>query len=216
MQSNTIYSDYFTFYNKLMSKIRYDLECKIDGCKNPVLVVSRMLCNRHYLLWQKNGSPLIQKRRTAEPGASHTHPLYKTWGMIYQRCNNPNYTYYKNYGGRGIKMYPDWENSFVAFRDYVDENLGPKEEGMTLDRIDNSKGYIPGNIRWADHATQMHNRRTAAKSGVKGVDLRKDTGKWVARLKKNGVSLRKEFETLEEAAAQRKVWEKEYYGTQEG
>lgn len=210
--SNAVYLDYLTFYNKLMSKIRYDLECKIDGCKNPVLVVSRMLCNRHYLLWRKNGSPYLQKRRTAEAGATHTHPLYKTWGMIHQRCYNPKHTSYANYGGRGIKMCKEWEDSFVTFSNYIEKELGPRPDGYTLDRIDTDGDYAPGNIRWADHSTQMHNRRPRGTSGVMGVALRKDTGKWVARIKKGSVRLQKQFDTMPEAKRQRIEWEKEYYG----
>ena len=210
--SNTIYLDYLTLYNKLMSKIRYDLECKIDGCKNPVLNVSRMLCNRHYLLWRRNGSPYIQKRRTAEAGAVHTHPLYKTWGMIHQRCYNPKHTSYSNYGGRGIKMCDEWKNSFVTFSNYVEKELGPRPDGYTLDRIDVDGDYAPGNIRWASHSVQMHNRRPRNVSGIVGVSRRKDTGKWIARIKKGGLRLQKQFDTKAEAEAQRIKWEKEYYG----
>ena len=210
--SNAIYLDYFTFYNKLMSKIRYDLECKIDGCKNPVLVASRMLCNRHYLLWRKNGSPYIQKRRTAEAGSAHTHPLYKTWGMIHQRCYNPNHTSYDNYGGRGIKMCDEWKDSFVTFSNYIEKELGPRPDGYTLDRINPDGDYAPGNIRWADHSTQMHNRRPYGVSGIVGVSRRKDTGKWIARIKKGSLRLQKQFDTKAEAEAQRTKWEKEYYG----
>ncbi len=212
MQNCLLDLDYFTPYNSLMSKIRYDLECKIDGCKNPVLVTSRFLCNRHYLLWRRNGSPLSQKRRTAEHNGGHHNKLYKTWSMIHQRCTNPNNTNYKNYGGRGIKMYEPWKNSFTEFNSYILENLGERPDGMTLDRIDTDGNYEPGNLRWADHSVQMHNRRVRSRSGIQGVDLRKDTGKWVARIGKNGVIVRKEFNTLAEAAAQRKAWEEEYYG----
>lgn len=212
MQNTLLDLDYFALYNGLMSKIRYDLECKIDGCKSPVLVVSRMLCNRHYLLWRKNGSPLIQKRRTAEKNGGRSNELYKTWSMIHQRCTNPNNTNYKSYGGRGIKMYEPWKNSFAEFNNYILKTLGKRPDGMTLDRINVDGNYEPGNLRWADHSIQMHNRRTRARSGVQGVDFRKDTKKWVARLKKGGVILRKEFNTLAEAAAQRKIWEEKYYG----
>lgn len=212
MQTTLLDLDYFAPYNSLMSKVRYDLECKIKDCSNPVLVASRMLCNRHYLLWRRNGSPLIQKRRTSENNGGHSNQLYKTWSMIHQRCTNPNNTNYKNYGGRGIIMYEPWKNSFTEFNNYILKNLGERPEGMTLDRINTDGNYEPGNLRWADHSTQMHNRRVLAMSGVQGVHIRKDTGKWVATIKRHGQLRREEFETLEEAAAQRKAWEEEYYG----
>ena len=47
---------------------------------------------------------------------------------------------------------------FIAFLEYVEENLGEKPEGYTLDRIDNNKGYYPGNLRWADISLQNANR----------------------------------------------------------
>lgn len=212
MQYALLDLDYFAPYNSLMSKVRYDLECKIKGCGNPVLVASKMLCNRHYLLWRRNGSPLVQKRRTSENNGGRSNKLYKTWSMIHQRCTNPKNPNYKNYGGRGVKMYEPWKNSFTEFNNYILENLGERPEGMTLDRINTDGNYEPGNLRWADHAVQMHNRRVIARSGVQGVIQRKDTGKWVATIKRHGVLERKEFDTLEDATEQRKIWEEKYYG----
>ena len=71
-----------------------------------------------------------------------------------QRCENPNYPRYADWGGRGITVCDAWSN-FEQF--YAD--LGPKLDGETLERIDNSKGYFPGNCRWASPADQVRNRR---------------------------------------------------------
>ena len=76
-----------------------------------------------------------------------------------QRCNNPNHKGYKDYGGRGIKVFEDWEEDFQAFYDYVSKLEHFNEDGYTLDRIDNDKGYEPGNIRWATHSEQRMNQR---------------------------------------------------------
>lgn len=199
--------DNFAWYNRIMSKTRHDLQCCVEGCTNPVLVVKKMLCNRHYLLLRRHGSPTKQLRRSQEPGAHQSHWLYKTWDMMRQRCTNKNFDSYKRYGGRGIRIYPEWENSFVKFSQYIEKELGPRPEGHTLDRIDNDQGYIPGNLRWASRTVQQRNRRAYGSSGVRGVYQRKDTGKWVARCSAHGKVMRAEAGTIEEAAKLRKEME---------
>lgn len=77
------------------------------------------------------------------------------------RCYNPASPNYKNYGGRGITVWPQWHDSRV-FLDYLDTVLGPPPEGHSIDRIDNDGNYEPGNLRWADRATQRRNQRSAA------------------------------------------------------
>ena len=87
------------------------------------------------------------------------HNLYETWASIKQRITNPKHKSFKNYGGRGIQMYPEWLNDPVSFIDWIEANLGEKPEGFSLDRINNDEGYFPGNLRWADWSTQNHNKR---------------------------------------------------------
>lgn len=82
-------------------------------------------------------------------------PLYAIWCAIIQRCTNPNDPAYPNYGGRGITICDQWRHDFVAFRDHV----GDPPPDLTLDRIDNDRGYEPGNVRWATRAEQNRNRR---------------------------------------------------------
>lgn len=75
--------------------------------------------------------------------------LYMVWASIKQRCNNKNCRKFKDYGGRGIKVYPAWEDSYAEFAEYVVKKLGPKpSDKHTIGRIDNDKGYTPGNIEW--------------------------------------------------------------------
>jgi hypothetical protein len=76
-----------------------------------------------------------------------------------QRCLNPNDPAYFKYGGRGIKMYKPWQEDYFVFEKWILDNLGPRPEGMSLDRIDNDGNYEPGNVRWADFKTQAFNRR---------------------------------------------------------
>ncbi|MBQ7705889.1 MAG: hypothetical protein IJT73_10795 [Selenomonadaceae bacterium] len=66
---------------------------------------------------------------------------------------------HKNYGGRGITVYPAWIDDFQAFYDYVSKLEHFGETGYTLDRIDNDGNYEPDNLRWADAKTQQRNTR---------------------------------------------------------
>lgn len=83
------------------------------------------------------------------------HPLYIVWEGMKQRCDNPNHTSYSRYGGRGIKVCDEWENDFSSFQRWSLSN-GYKK-GLTIDRIDNDKGYCPDNCRWITPAEQARN-----------------------------------------------------------
>jgi len=82
--------------------------------------------------------------------------LYKTWAGMKARCMNPNTTGYENYGGRGIRVCPEWIDSFEAFAAHVGDRPGPD---YSIDRIDNDGHYEPGNVRWATRAEQNRNQR---------------------------------------------------------
>ena len=82
-------------------------------------------------------------------------PEYQVWDHMKQRVR-PNYQDSHRYHDRGIGIDPRWEASFQEF--YND--MGQKPEGMTLDRIDNDKGYSKENCRWATVLTQARNKST--------------------------------------------------------
>ena len=85
---------------------------------------------------------------------------YSTWCGIKTRCLNPNGTAYKNYGGRGIKICEEWADSFITFYEYASKLPHAFEDGYSIDRIDNSGNYEPGNIRFATpHEQSMNTRR---------------------------------------------------------
>lgn len=103
---------------------------------------------------------LNQTHRQAGPGRT---PLYRAWEGMHRRCRiRPEYR------DRGISVDPAWD-TFEAFRDYVESNLGERPAGHTLDRRDNDRGYEPGNIRWASAGQQVRNTRANTVITVNGV-----------------------------------------------
>lgn len=100
---------------------------------------------------------LGQKRGRYERHGLSRRPEYHLWEAIVQRCENPHDKRYADYGGRGIRLYPAWRLSFKAFFDDVGSR--PSREHQ-LDRIDNDRGYEPGNVRWTTRRVQQRNTRS--------------------------------------------------------
>lgn len=85
----------------------------------------------------------------------HKSKVYGVWEAMLDRCRNPSHPSYPAYGGRGITVCSEWHRFEAFLRD-----MGEKPANMSLDRIDNSRGYEPGNCRWTDTKTQTRNRRS--------------------------------------------------------
>jgi hypothetical protein len=81
------------------------------------------------------------------------HPLYYTWYNMHRRCYSEEFDSFPHYGGRGIFVCDRWHD-FDAFV----EDVSPRPDGCSLDRVDLNGPYEPRNVRWATSKQQCNNR----------------------------------------------------------
>lgn len=102
----------------------------------------------------------VAKRMTRH-GESGTY-LHRAWTNMRKRCGLLRGMEHsrQHYVDRGISVYPPWAESYEEFATYVRSTIGERPTAKhSLDRIDNDKGYGPGNIRWATQSEQVRNSR---------------------------------------------------------
>lgn len=82
--------------------------------------------------------------------------LYSIYNAMIQRCYNPKCVGYKSYGKKGIYVCDEWKNDFSSFQQWAYSN--GYQSPLSIDRIDNAKGYEPSNCRWIPFAEQSRNK----------------------------------------------------------
>lgn len=88
--------------------------------------------------------------------SSRTTTEYRSWKSMLHRCRSTEPEKARVYLSRGIDVCDEWKSSYISFLRYMGRKPSKKH---TVDRIDNSKGYVPGNVRWAIMKDQANNRR---------------------------------------------------------
>lgn len=110
--------------------------------------------------------------------------IYKTWGNIKSRCNNPNATKYYIYGGKGIKICEEW----IKFENFYEWSLkNGYKEGLTIDRINGNGNYEPSNCRWVTYKVQSNNTTQNHLLTFNGETL--NISQWAEKLKVNSKML---------------------------
>ena len=93
----------------------------------------------------------------------HRSKTYEVWLQMLARCTNPRNRAWSHYGGRGITVCERWR----SFENFL-ADMGERPPGLSIDRVDNERGYEPGNCRWATRREQSANRRTSRFLTVRG------------------------------------------------
>lgn len=98
---------------------------------------------------------------------SNKNSVYGIWLLMVRRCHNQKCKSYPGYGGRGIYVCDRWKNNFECFA----SDMGPRPEGLSLDRIDNDGPYAPENCRWATRSQQQNNKTNTKRYTYGGLTM---------------------------------------------
>lgn len=138
-----------------------EVDCDLDSADQAEATRLDALVESHLRLFEADQKARQEKWKKPEISSharSHKNLYYRTWNSMRQRCYNPNNIAYKSYGARGIEVCQEWHD-FDCFVDSLIGAIGPRPEGMTLDRTNNNGNYGPYNVRWATRLEQVLNSR---------------------------------------------------------
>jgi hypothetical protein len=123
-------------------------------------------CMSHCHFWASSALPLrymeLSDRHVVMP-FKNPHPLYTVWQGMRRRCRTPSFKQWKDYGGRGISVCPEWE----SFAQFVSD-MGERPSGTSIERRDNDGNYEPNNCYWATKKEQQRNQRVTRRVVING------------------------------------------------
>lgn len=168
--------------------------CSVPGCERKH--AARGYCDKHHYRFLKHGDPNVTGWEAHGMTNSREYRIRRN---MLARCRNPNFPCYPRYGGRGITVCQEWQDSFSAFL----RDMGPCPSPIhQIDRIDNDGPYCKENCRWVTPTENMHNTSKTKLSMTVARFIRTATGR-------TGNELAKEFgvsRTVVNAIRRGEIW----------
>jgi hypothetical protein len=158
--------------------------CSINNCGRSIL--AKAFCTTHYTRWKKFNDPeypVAIKGAWRQLNATYFGymPEYDVWRSMIKRCHNEKHKQYLSYGGRGIFVCDRWLGK-DGFENFILDMDWRANDQLTLDRIDNNKGYSPENCRWTTRTIQQGNRRMGSRNTSGYIGIIYLLGKWNAQI----------------------------------
>ena len=154
-------------------KIIKDLGKRLGARRRRFCIAECKVCGNHFTVCISDlpRQKSCGCRKILQPEVQSQPRLRRILSGMNQRCYNPNDKDYRNYGARGIYICESWKKilNFVSWsinNGYTDE--------LSIDRIDNNKGYCPENCRWTNYQVQGQNRRNNALTSEIVIKIRND------------------------------------------
>lgn len=138
--------------------------CRCDCGRDGIITATRLKAGR------SSGCPSCVMTEHGHKKKGQPTPEYSCWRNMLARCFNEKHESYKDYGRRGITVCLRWQGS-GGFQRFIDDLGVRPDPRLELDRIDNEKGYEPGNVRWATRITQNRNTRASRLISIDGETL---------------------------------------------